>query len=143
VKNAFSLFCGACERPKAYRNTPSGTLFGAHIHVHLTFQLPDHFVACAGTPRSMCGHTRKSHFAYCRCQARVYLRHLIDPQRAISVHFFSLSPSNLHVERLSWRMSPHLRFCFLLVSKSVFTSCFMRASDVDLSNTLPTLKQSC
>jgi len=35
------------------------------------------------------------------CQARVYLRQLIDPQRAISVHFFSLSPSTLYVERLS------------------------------------------
>jgi len=53
-------------RPKAYRNTPSGTLFGAHIHVHLTYHLSDHFVACAGTPRSMCGRTRTSHFAYCR-----------------------------------------------------------------------------
>ena len=72
-------------------------VFGAHIHVHLAYQLPGHFVACSGTPRSMCGRTRTSHFVYCRVSGARLFETPSEPQRAISVHFFSLSPSTLHV----------------------------------------------
>ena len=74
-----------------------------------------------------------SNVAFCvlsRVRRASILDTLSTPSVLSGVHFFPLSSSTLHVERLSWRVSPHLRSWFLLCVKIrfylVFHACIRR-----------------